>query len=339
MKAFVIVLLLVLGGWYAWSQGWIGGGETSATGNGETGGEEYPVDQQPSPATDDAGLSAQMAEQFGAAQQRWDEFAADGKNPAHHVEAPLLLRQFSEVLTATYNKPALKELQIQLVESRLTPLADDLFFSRRIVADDPTGTFDVHVVASGEELNSIGRDLGMSYQFLNLMRGKDAEDGSLKIGERLKVIHARDEGRGYFLHVDKSDFYMDLFINGLFARRYPVGIGADETPTPIGKARIDKRTKDQDWTHPITGEVIAWNDPANLLGRVWMRLDPNQLGQDGIGIHGYTGEGPAVGIRASNGCIRMRNEDAMQLYNILVPCDYYESGFISRAPMTVEIVR
>ena len=82
---------------------------------------------------------------------------------------------------------------------------------------------------------------------------------------------------------------------------------------------------------------MPYGDPRHIIGPVWLRLNSAGIGKDGIGIHGYTGQGPAVGDKLSNGCIRMRNEDAIEVFNIMTPCETTATGFITRAPMTVII--
>ena len=43
---------------------------------------------------------------------------------------------------------------------------------------------------------------------------------------------------------------------------------------------------DPQWKDPVSGQVFAPHDPGNLLGGYWMALDPEGLGEDGIGFHG-----------------------------------------------------
>ena len=152
----------------------------------------------------------------------------------------------------------------------------------------------------------------------------------------MKIIHAKE--KGYDIHIDKSDFSLDLFVAGIFAKRYVIGHGAVETPTPTGTTFIDAREREPTWYEPSSNAEIPYGDPRHIIGPVWMRFNADALGQSGLGIHGYTGEGAATQVKASNGCIRMANEDARELYNILVPCGMYSSGFMSRAPMRVTIV-
>lgn len=343
MKAFVIILILAAAGWFAWSKGWIGGGDAPAEGEGTEEGAFEGVDDDgdgSQPATaGGSGLDAEVEQLLAACEDRWAELEASGKPPALAPDMPSLARDYSTVLKATYNRPGLKDVQHQIVNKRLLPAAEKLFFSKYRYADDQSGVFALHKVEQGEKPDSIGREYGMSYQLINIMRERPPEDGDLKLGETLKVINAKEQG-GYHIHVDKSDYFADIYICGILARRYDVGIGAIETPTPTGTARIDERQLEPDWTNPTTGEVIPWNDPRNLLGRIWLQLKPDEINQDGIGIHGFNGDPAlAVKVKASNGCVRMRNDDAAELYHLMVPVGYYKTeGFLQRAPMTVEIV-
>ena len=45
-----------------------------------------------------------------------------------------------------------------------------------------------------------------------------------KLGETLKIVHAKEPG--YDIYIDKSDFTLDIFVAGIFAKRYTIGHGA-----------------------------------------------------------------------------------------------------------------
>jgi hypothetical protein len=98
----------------------------------------------------------------------------------------------------------------------------------------------------------------------------------------------------------------------------PIGIGAAETPTPVGATRITSRVKDPQWTHPVTKVVYAPGDPGNLLAGYWMALDAAGLGKEGIGLHGYTGEAPEewLGKQRSNGCLRLLTPDMDRMFHL-----------------------
>ena len=98
----------------------------------------------------------------------------------------------------------------------------------------------------------------------------------------------------------------------------PIGVGASETPTPTGRTRITKRVLDPQWTHPVTKQVFAPDDPGNLLGGYWVALDPEGIGKQGIGLHGYTGDTPQAWLekRSSNGCVRLLQPDMDRLFHL-----------------------
>lgn len=325
-----VLVVLVLAGVLAW---WLWPGSDGEI-LGDEAGHAADADESQAPSFTVSGaaagvaLPAELAESLAQAEARWAELAESG-DPTIHAEAPALARVFSQALRASYADPGLAALQRRLLSDYCQPLAERLFFSRQPYPDDESGLISRHRVRSGENPRTIAHSYGMSHQFINLLRGRaDLEDGSLRVDEQLKVVHARDEG--YFIHISKSDYRLDFYIAGVFARRFPVGIGAPATPTPTGRAHIDLREKHTDWTPPDGGPPMPWNHPDNLLGAVWLRLNAGEIGQGGIGIHGFNGEGPATGVQASNGCVRLENEQAELLYNLLVP--------VGIAPMVVEIV-
>lgn len=355
MRNFMVLLLLAGGGWYYYTYhmapatpvasdaGPEANTATSAPAASDadaSDGSALDLDGQadpatPPPAAQRDGLTAQGEALLAQADATWKEIESAGRNPLTDNLAPTLARQYSAVLRETYGFPALAPLAERLVEQRLRPLADKIFFSSVPYLKDPSG-FIVPYEIDGQ-LNDIGRKFGLSYQLINLMRGVEPENGLYHEGDQIKIAKVLDHG-GYWLHIDKSDYRMDVYIGGVFARRYPIAHGADETPTPTGETIIEGRVKDPQWTDPKTGNIYDAGDPNNILGGVWLPFH-NRIGRQGLGIHGYTGEdGQATHARASNGCIRMTRDDAQDLYNILVPAAYYQSGFKSRAPMRVVIV-
>jgi lipoprotein-anchoring transpeptidase ErfK/SrfK len=63
---------------------------------------------------------------------------------------------------------------------------------------------------------------------------------------------------------------------------------------------------------------------------VWLPLDSAGLGKNGLGIHGYSGPDAKWGAMVSNGCIRLPNDKAEELFFTISHPD--------RSPTTVEIV-
>jgi lipoprotein-anchoring transpeptidase ErfK/SrfK len=94
---------------------------------------------------------------------------------------------------------------------------------------------------------------------------------------------------------------------------YPVAIGKSSTPTPTGEFKIFQLIENPIWKNPWTGEVTA-PGANSALGLRWIGFAemPNGI----IGFHG-TPTLSSIGQAASNGCVRMRNEDVIALFSKL----------------------
>lgn len=92
---------------------------------------------------------------------------------------------------------------------------------------------------------------------------------------------------------------------------FPVAIGAPGTPTPTGQFEIFQMIENPVWQSPWTGEVFA-PGANSALGLRWIGFAelPNGI----IGFHG-TPTVSSIGRAASNGCVRLRNEDVLALYS------------------------
>lgn len=103
--------------------------------------------------------------------------------------------------------------------------------------------------------------------------------------------------------------------HGRVLRVFEVAVGANETPSPQGKFQVVTRLVEPTYYHP--GKVIGPGE-ANPLGTRWVGLD-----RKGYGIHG-TNAPASVGKAASHGCIRMRNADAEEFFDLVASGDEVE---------------
>lgn len=87
---------------------------------------------------------------------------------------------------------------------------------------------------------------------------------------------------------------LTVYRNGSIFREYVVATGKPETPTPVGIFEV------------VNKEI----DPGGPYGTRWLGLSAR-----GYGIHG-TNNPQSIGTAASNGCIRMYNEDVEALFDI-----------------------
>ena len=111
-------------------------------------------------------------------------------------------------------------------------------------------------------------------------------------------IYAYDttlENKDYIIFIDINELSLSLLDKEtkILVKKYPVAIGKKETPSPIGNWRItSKALKDG----PFGGYWLGLNAP-------W----------DTFGIHGTSNPG-SIGSLASNGCIRMFNENIKEVF-------------------------
>jgi len=103
--------------------------------------------------------------------------------------------------------------------------------------------------------------------------------------------------------------------DGNVVRLYRAAVGRPNSPTPAGEFQIVNRIPHPTWYQP--GKVVP-PGKENPLGTRWMGLS-----RKGYGIHG-TNSPRSVGRRASHGCIRLRNQDVEELFELVTEGDVVE---------------
>ena len=107
----------------------------------------------------------------------------------------------------------------------------------------------------------------------------------------------------YAIRVDLSERRLELSRSGETVQTIPVTVGGEATSTPAGRFAItDVIVRDLD--HAVYGCC------ALALSAHQPSLPPGWIGGDRVAIHGT--EGP-LGVAASTGCIRMRNDELADL--------------------------
>jgi len=98
-------------------------------------------------------------------------------------------------------------------------------------------------------------------------------------------------------------------------RVFPTAVGAPKSPSPTGSYKIVSRIPEPTW---YTKGRIVPPGKANPLGTRWLGLSIQ-----GYGIHG-TNNPSSIGHNASHGCIRMRNHDVEELFEMVTVGDEVE---------------
>ena len=116
------------------------------------------------------------------------------------------------------------------------------------------------------------------------------------------------------LHVYQRYRLLGVFMGDWFVKEFRVGIGKEETPTPRGTFWVHSRQRNPDWYQP-GGKKIPFGAPGNELGSAWIAIVNEEWPKSaGYGIHG-TNKPNTVGTRCSNGCVRLVNAEATELYD------------------------
>src|SRR6266852_6851049 len=116
------------------------------------------------------------------------------------------------------------------------------------------------------------------------------------------------EGGTRRLVISIPDRKIALLEDGRVERVYGIAVGKKSTPSPNGNFHIASRVVKPTWYRP--GKAVG-PGPANPLGTRWMGLS-----YKGYGIHG-TNRPQSIGKAASHGCIRMRNKDVEELFQLV----------------------
>jgi hypothetical protein len=99
-----------------------------------------------------------------------------------------------------------------------------------------------------------------------------------------------------------------LVEDGKVVKMYSVAVGKQSTPSPSGSFHVASHVLNPTYSH--AGKVVR-PGPANPVGTRWM-----SIGYKGYGIHG-TNQPASIGHAASHGCIRMRNRDVEELFELV----------------------
>jgi lipoprotein-anchoring transpeptidase ErfK/SrfK len=169
-------------------------------------------------------------------------------------------------------------------------------FSREITSDSIAYT-----VKPGDSLYVLARKNHTTVEFIKKINDLKGDD----IYPEMKLkIHTTP----FSIQIDKSKNILVLYSNGEAVKKYSVATGKKNC-TPVGEFKITDKLVNPTWFK--TGAILPPGSPENALGTRWMGFD-----KPAYGIHG-TIEPKSIGTQASEGCIRMLNEEVEELYSIV----------------------
>ena len=115
--------------------------------------------------------------------------------------------------------------------------------------------------------------------------------------------------------IDTKKFELHFHQDDWPIRTWPIGIGKEDTPTPTGNYRVYEMCENPQKLYHDQGI------PVELYGTRSIDLSVQAFDFERwcwrcYSIHG-TNDESKIGQRCSAGCIRMRNEDIEQLYELV----------------------
>jgi len=115
--------------------------------------------------------------------------------------------------------------------------------------------------------------------------------------------------------VSIPDRKLALVVDDRVIKVYQVAVGAQASPSPAGRFTVVRRVANPAWYGP--GKVVR-PGKRNPVGTRWIGLSLK-----GYGIHG-TRDPRSIGKPASHGCIRLRNADVEELFELVAAGDAVE---------------
>lgn len=230
-------------------------------------------------------------------------------------EGPTGTIKARDTLNDLLHSQAMNNQQRQYIKTILSGLANRWLFSRIVIENDTLCSR--YKVKRGDLLVRIGKEFKVPWEILGQINNIPRPE-LLRADQTIKVIHGPFHAR-----VHRSTFTMDVYLQHIFVRSFPVGLAKPGKQTPTGRwiVKPGQKMPSPPWTDPDTGKVYHPEDPDYPLGSVWIGLEGiegDAKGQLGYGIHG-TKEPESIGTASSRGCIRLHNGDAIRVYNLLVP--------------------
>ncbi len=193
--------------------------------------------------------------------------------------------------------------------AKMTALANKLILDPKAACTSPKAVF--HKVEAGDSVEKIARKYHVNTGQIKRIN-KLNDKLIVRLGQNLKLVPGE-----VIYKVDRTKLTGTLYIDGIFIRQYPVGIGPGNA-TPVGAYTIENKVMNPDWWYD--GKKVPFGDPSNILGTRWMGFantsDNGNGNGAGLGVHG-TAIPSSVPGRESKGCVRMHNADVEELYDLM----------------------
>ncbi len=163
-----------------------------------------------------------------------------------------------------------------------------------------------YVAKGGDSFEKIAKNAGISVTLLTDLNNLTRGEKNLRLGQNLKLPKGAPR-----VVVSKTEFCASLYFGSNLVRQYVIAHGKNNN-TPVGKATIINMSLDPEKSARGT------NDPVTEMKLRWIGLSKFSGERGGFGFHG-TQYPDSIPGQTSKGCIRMRDEDVVELFDIVRP--------------------
>jgi len=191
---------------------------------------------------------------------------------------------------------SLSSQEMQLVQGRLENISLKIVLSGISVKQSQ-----IYEVKPNDSLSKIAKQFNTTIAFIK--KSNNIKSDVIRTGMKLRIWTAP-----FTILIDKSQNTLILQSDGEIIKTYSVSTG-DNNSTPIGTYSIINKLVDPTWYKD--GKEIPPSSPDNILGTRWMGFN-----LPGYGIHGTT-QPEHIGKQITEGCVRMRNEDVEELFDLI----------------------
>ncbi|HPW77079.1 MAG TPA: L,D-transpeptidase family protein [Candidatus Omnitrophota bacterium] len=198
-------------------------------------------------------------------------------------------------------KPVELLTDLAQIALRTSPAQMKQNLDKIFVSKTAAGIFS-YTIQSGDSLYVLARKNNTTVDLIRKLN--HLEKDVIYPGDEIKIFSG-----DFSILVDKSSNRLTLFADGQAVKEYKVSTGKNNS-TPVGEFKITDKLVNPTWFK--SGAIYAPGSPDNELGTRWLGFD-----KPGYGIHG-TIEPEKIGTQASEGCIRMLNQDVEEI-DSLVP--------------------
>jgi lipoprotein-anchoring transpeptidase ErfK/SrfK len=205
------------------------------------------------------------------------------------------LMEAKEVYQRLMNMPIASE-QLSMIQANLENLNIKILLSGINIEQSQ-----VYEVKPGDVLINIAQTFNTTVD--SIVKSNNIKNNVIYPGMKLRIL------KGIFnIFVDKSQNILLLKFNDEVVKTYSVSTG-DNNSTPIGTFKIVNKLVDPTWYKD--GQAIPASSPENILGTRWLGFDLPKYG-----IHGTIAP-EDIGKQATQGCVRMRNEEVEELFSLV----------------------